>query len=435
MYEFRGCYVGYIFDGDPATPHLPAMLTVEPDSAKLELPLIAGSTDFFDRWFTDDGSLPEILMFSNANECFSLSDLSKKRHGHTWPGGLGVGILEVGQIVRAGFNALNYSEINGLQTEIAGSPWWIEPKVFKYEHHADPEGRITGLDFQVTSTPAIPIPGVPGLELAPSFESDHDWAEGRHQMREFVVVKTAFDTPTGWHTHHRLHRALQDLVSLSFWHPCNLALHRVLRYDDPERSIDGTSHGAVWRPAWGSGFGRRRKGQPIREFASIRKPPLFGFTDIGQEGLARWYREYDELGQAMWVLSASLFGEGGTVEVRLLQVGTALEALGYELAVRQGRLSAGKRDMSFTFAKALELVVMSTDCDLDKVLKGESPASWAQLFNQSYKGVKHADNPLPGAIEAYHRAEEGALLARLWLALHLGTDRDVLAQRLGSIGA
>lgn len=432
MYQFKGSHVGYIFDGNDSTPHIAAMLTVEFDSITLEVPLLADLTAPYDAWFTE-GPPPEHLIFRNAEESFSLSGLSVRRHKRNWGFGHGVGILEADRIVRSGLNDARYTAINGLQSEIVGLPWWIAPDVFTYKHHTDAEGRITGADFHLTSTPAIQIPGVPGLTLTPTFDFDHDWANGRHEMFEFVVVQTEFESLTGWHIHHRLQRALQDLVSISFWHPCNLSVKRVLHADDPERTIDGTSHGTTWRRATVSGFGRRAKGQRVRTIAKNKDRPLFAFADIGIEGVAKWYREYDELGQAMWILSASLFREGGTVEVRLLQVGTALEALGYELAIRGGRLTKGKRDPSFTFAKALELVVKSTDCNLNKVLKGQSPADWAQLFNSSYKGVKHADNPLPDGSDAYHRAEEGALLARLWLALHLGVPKDQLAERQASI--
>ena len=133
----------------------------------------------------------------------------------------------------------------------------------------------------------------------------------------------------------------------------------------------------------------------------------------------------------MWVLSASLFRGGGTVEVQLLQVGTALEALGREVALRSGRLQVGKFDKTFHFETALVEVGNDTDCSLTKVLAGLPDIdAWAKAFNTAYKGVKHADKPLPDPKEAYFRADQGAWLARLWLARHLGTDRATLESRV-----
>jgi hypothetical protein len=56
-------------------------------------------------------------------------------------------------------------------------------------------------------------------------------------------------------------------------------------------------------------------------------------------------------------------------------------------------------------------------------------SAWATAFNRAYLGVKHADNPQPNVDDAYNRAREGALLARLWLARHLGVDRVELESR------
>jgi hypothetical protein len=56
-------------------------------------------------------------------------------------------------------------------------------------------------------------------------------------------------------------------------------------------------------------------------------------------------------------------------------------------------------------------------------------ADWAAAFNKAYIGVKHADKPSPGGQDVYDRASEGVLLARLWLARHLGVQREVLENR------
>lgn len=195
--------------------------------------------------------------------------------------------------------------------------------------------------------------------------------------------------------------------------------------------MDDTDHGATWRTAVVPAAGRGPKSSTLRPLATNR-PPLFTFADIGIDGLERWFAEYEHLGQAMWVLAASLFRTGGTVEVQLLQVGTALEALGYELAVRSGQVIRGKSHRS-TLVQALTLVCTSTDCNIDQVLAGATVDEWAVEFNRAYKGVKHADNPLPDPNDARTRSEQGALLARLWLARNLGVDRAHLEARLSGV--
>jgi hypothetical protein len=140
--------------------------------------------------------------------------------------------------------------------------------------------------------------------------------------------------------------------------------------------------------------------------------PLFAFRDIGVRGVSKWMSEYETLGRPMWTLAATVFQTGATVELRLLQVGAALEALGYRLA--------GSPTKPLNFIEYLHTIAENTAADLSNVY-GTQPQvdSWALAFNAAYKGVKHADNPLPTPDVAAQMAQSGSLLARVWLAHHL----------------
>jgi len=419
--------IGFLADGDEATPHLAGMLRVEDGQTLIEIPLAEGATGPFAKWFRD-WAAPTSLIFQDGYGAASLSGLRARTHassGHA----VDRGVLEVGQLVQCGVRAPDFSEVHGVRSEIAGLPRWMEPRVFRLETRTDNDGRIQGATFAVDVVPATAIPGVPGLLLSPSFRTSHEWADGMHSMRETTQVETRFANPRPWAEHIRLHRTLQDLVSLAFWQACDLAIQQAKRDDDPEVTLDDEDHDVQWRAAVVPSAGRGPNSSLLRPLATNRRP-LFTFADIGATGVERWYREYGELGQAMWVLAASLFRSGSTIEVQLLQVGVALEALGYELAARSGRVTRGAKDNSFTFETALRTICDSTDCSLDRVLDGDTAEQWATAFNAAYKGVKHADNPLPDPAEAHQRSEQGALLARLWLARHLGAKRDELEKRI-----
>lgn len=421
---------GFIVDGVPDTPHLAAVLHAGPDGVQLELPLLESVTDDHIKWFQDPTTIPDHLQFIDVHGSTSLSGFGSRNSSRDLVRGTWLGTVDVSYLVRTGQRQPDYSAIHGLSSEIAGLPIWLEPDVFSTATETDDGGRLQAATFRVESRPNVVIPGVDELLLSPHWHTEHDYANGSHTMHETVRIETRFDDPRAWTDHLRMHRSIQDLLALAFWHPTDLIVHSALRIDDPITTMDGTEWGEQWQPAIAPHTGRRSKSSPDRPLPKDARP-LFYFDDIGADGLATWMREYEELGQAMWVLSSSLFRGGGTVEVQLLQVGTALEALGRVVALKSGRLVEGQRDASFQFQTALIEVGKDTDCSLDKILAGlPDIEAWAKAFNAAYKGVKHADNPLPDPTVAYLHGEQGALLARLWLARHLGADRAKLESRL-----
>lgn len=427
--HFDGTYVGYLIDGRDDTPHVVGMLTINHDKASLEVPLLSGQTDVYESEWFKDSTLPEELLFRNQEVSFSLTDIAFNQYNTALGGAHGTGILTIGRVVETGTRAPSYQSFHGLRSEIVGLSTWLAPRSFIDTFELTEQHRLRSATFTIEKKPNISVEGVEGLSLCPSFTISHSWSNGVHSMTERMTVETRFPDPGTWWEHAQHHRALQDLISLSYWWACDADVDAVLREDDPATSIADTSHGEEWRHAQVTGFGRRTVRDTPPDLPSKRRP-LFTYDDIGAAGLAKWYADYQDLGQAMWVLSSSLFRHGGTVEVRLLQVGVALEALGYELAIRSGRLRKDKRDRSFTLVKALTTIAESVDCSLRKVLRDYPDiATWAAAFNKAYIGVKHADNALPTAQDSSDRAAEGALLARLWLARHLGMSREALEAR------
>ena len=438
MKDLPGTHVGFIIDGDAETPYIAVQLTVTPDECLLEIPMREGVTDAYQAWFSsfwssnsDDAKIPESLVFTKLGLTCDLSALRQKHISNSMDDSQGTGILSVGRVVETGIDAPeSYKTINALRSELDGLPAWIRPGVFAMEVHPNEEGRVEGVTYTVESKPSISVPGYSELALHPHFNTTHEWSNGLHSMRETMQIGTQFVDPQDWTVHHKLHRAIQDLVSIAYWFPCNAVAVQALREDDAEKDMGGGSHGRAWRSVVVPDFGRRTVRTPIRVLPSNDRP-LFDFTDIGADGLGKWLAEYDQLGQAMWVLASSLFRAGGTVEVQLLQVGTALEALGYEIAIRSGRLTMGVKDKTFQFQSALRMIADDTDCDLSKIIDGHADfAAWSTAFNDAYKGVKHADNELPEPNNSYKRALQGAWLARVWLARHLGMDKEKLEGRI-----
>ena len=91
----------------------------------------------------------------------------------------------------------------------------------------------------------------------PWFETRHDRANTLHSIREAIVIQTRFEHPAEWEAHSAHHRALQDLMALVYWWPCNLATEQALRLEDEITTVDGKNHGIEWHTAFVPVFGRR----------------------------------------------------------------------------------------------------------------------------------------------------------------------------------
>lgn len=419
--------IGWLF-GESKTPAQAAMLRVDNERTTLEIPMVDGLSNIAMGWFVTE-QLPESVVYVDPRGTTALSGLHIKKYSELSSTPIRHGVLDAASLVECRGNHVDFTNIHGMRTELAGLSKWMQPKVFEYQRESDSQGRLKSVSFHVKDVQPTQIEGVPNLRLAPHFSVSHDFANGVHSMSETMQIETLFSTPRPWKEHVRIHRTLQDLIALCFWYPCELAVKTVTRNEDQLLPVDDTGYVQVWNHARMPTAGRGRRTTTLDPLPSDLFP-LFTFHDIGTQGLSRWYQQYDKLGQAMWVLAASLYHKGATVEVQLLQVGTALEALGYEIAARTGRVKEGKRDFSFTYIEAVRLICEETDCSLSELLNDEDPEDWAASFNTVYKGVKHADNRLPDPDEALIKAWQGALLVRVWLARELGVARDRLEERI-----
>ncbi|MGV9797745.1 hypothetical protein ACWDTP_06765 [Mycobacterium sp. NPDC003449] len=155
---------------------------------------------------------------------------------------------------------------------------------------------------------------------------------------------------------------------------------------------------------------------------------MAGDPDIGVAGVKRWVKESEEWTRVICPLVLWHFDSGNSVEIELLQIGIAIEALGHKIAVRPGRIQLHK---SLHFPQYLALIGATLQCDVDPIIKG-SPSNgvpahsdfeaWSEDFNNLYKQAKHADHPLPNGLHAVIAASSGARLLRMWLAVEFGVD-------------
>lgn len=151
---------------------------------------------------------------------------------------------------------------------------------------------------------------------------------------------------------------------------------------------------------------------------------MFSYDDIGDTGVRRWIRLRDHFQRSLRPLVGLTDQPNSYLEVKLVQSGIALEALGYQIAVDQGKVKQGKR-LQQTYADAIRTILN----DMVYVPLTD-PGDWVTRSTDHYRGTKHADNQTPDAVEAANTMRENLLVARFWLAGRLGVKREVLESRL-----
>lgn len=372
------------------------------------------------------------LVFVDNSLKIGLGDCRIIGQSSNWGGDL-TGRLRISarSAVTLGKRTDNYFEISGLRSEIDGlSAWTSLSSVEKTVHHDD-VGLISGLTTSAHSQPPLAIGSALGLEFNPHFSFDESRVDGTHTITEKVLVQTMVDEPIDWDEHVRVHQSVQDLLTIAYWRRCTLRVSGVANKNHP--IIDpsnGTGLGTKWQSAVSTWNGRANPA--ASSVLTDGDFPIFTFADIGASGVRRWVDEKEEWSRIVGPLSSSRFQRGATIEVFLLQVGVAIEALGYKIAERDGSLNPQGQ---LAFPQYLRRIHDSLDCSVAGVLRGDDQNNvgpftgfdeWANAFNALYKGAKHADQPPPDPVRAWVIASSGALLVRLWLAREFGVPRENL---------
>lgn len=328
----------------------------------------------------------------------------------------------------------DFTMVNSVRSEIAGLATWVthQSSVEKTIYSND-DDLITSVEFKAKAVTPKEVGTAHGLRFVPFFDatSERNSSGGRHEIIEKMFVETQVDgDPLSLDTHLRTHRNVQELMVVASGEPCGQRLSWVASSANPsERVIPRTGSGDLWRGVISTWCGRGDADAPME---LPRKHTLFDYPDIGSAGVKRWVEEADDWARVVGPLVLWHFDRGSSVEVELLQIGVALEALGYKIAVRQGLIQPGGKQ---SFPQYLKRIGETLRCDVGPVIKG-SPANgvpthvdfeaWSDDFNLLYKQAKHADHPLPEGLRGVIAARSGALLLRMWLAVEFGVDPDTV---------
>lgn len=216
-----------------------------------------------------------------------------------------------------------------------------------------------------------------------------------------------------WDDHAELHRALLGLVEVSAWDRIGFRSMDVRRSDDPERALAGNVVGKKWNPV--RSYERDHVEAPPRGAA---RRFLFSYKDVGAKGVREWLRVRTTFERGVQQMHALLHQPGMFIEVQQANIGAALEAIGYILALESGKSLKGAAGE--TYVARLERLRKNIP---QRVLDQD----WPERSRVAFMAAKHVDAQSPPVVEQVRAIGENILAYRYWLARRLGaTDKQLL---------
>lgn len=369
-----------------------------------------------------DREVPEPLILRDSDGWLTLTEghatgVSASTLGHS------LERLRYSRAIHSGANGVGYTEVNGMTSEIDGLAKWANRVPVTTELKFGQESKcIDGITIVAKNLDSLPLGGPFNLQLETSYSHNPTPMGGVYTISTALQVRTRSAEIKSWETHQQTHRMMQDLMCLVYGKPCGSHLISVMREDDQDRPP--TDERRFWKEAYQPSFGRA---VDLESRLTDRDEPLFYLEETEPDLVADWLSDYSYWSRPTWIAMSAIFHHTLPVESRLLQVAVALEALGYAIAEKD---SPGKR-ASTNYQDLLKSIFNSLGYEPVAVVGQEGDGdSWCRAFNAAYKGVKHADNKLTGAWEAWSRAREGLILIRCWVASTLGVHEELITQRL-----
>lgn len=404
---------------------VPANLTIQESKSKLTLLSIAESIDEFVNFGNEE--VPDFAQFRSSGVNASLSHFRTTNGGAlTLTSGMKTLAFSCGRIVRSSA-PLAYESVNGMSSFLEGFVQWSGVQVFEQTLEFQ-EGKgyssttlkaslvdaiVLGSEFSASASPGVKTPGYSGR-----YQSEFTY-------RDSTKLRTYTSELRRWEEHQRVHRMFQDLMCLVYNYPCSMELDSVVR-EDNQSELAASTDKKLWVDAFASVLGRQRHYEPQKKLSDA--DPLFLMEDADKDLIAEWIDGYGKWSRPTWIAVETIFQPHLAAESRLIQIGVALEALGYAIWLyeeHQGTVPPGRKPSATGYFRRVAEKIPFADLEISD--EGTAQA-WAEAFNRVYIGCKHADNPLPGGLEAYKRAKQGLAVIRCWLAKKLGVADETLIE-------
>lgn len=324
--------------------------------------------------------------------------------------------------VATGAMGCDYREIHGMQSSLVGLARWsgLHAVRAQVEFPDSAAGKDLSVTYTAQNQPSIEIGGSLGLSLKTSFTTNPQAKDGVWSIFDDPILQTVSDDLRPWAEHVREHRMMQDLLCLSFGRTLRATIEAVYRADDQYEGIDPSKR--LWHEAYQPEFARTGN-------ISADGPldPLFTLAEIDVQRLSDWLGQSERWHRPLWIAVSTMFQLHATTESITVQIGVALEALGYALWKATETDEDAKTP---SFPCLLQSVLLSIPAEITAPFGGKSVNEWMKDFNGVFKGAKHADNDLPDIAYAARLNRQAMDLIRAWLATYLGADPALVEERL-----
>ena len=309
--------------------------------------------------------------------------------------------------------AKHYLKPNGLRSEIDGLAYWLGYSALRSTVTFKKDG--SGGAMTTTATPVDDVVLVRALNLKAMPRATSSGQQTPEvTYRSQVFLQTFAKAPSEWSDHLTLHFGVRDLLRIAAWKPLNFQSH------EAASTKETFTLRAVEQQPW---YPVRTAMTSMSEATwTVSDRFLFNYADIGRVGVGRWLKLAKQYTRGVDPLVRLLDLEGATVDAHMMQLGIAMEAIGYQALIDSGRTPASanstsvKSRVDFLVAEVGNAITFST-------------TTFAQGFADSYNSVKHANRmPVAPATKAEHY-RQGVQLLRAWIGLRLGLKKAVLRGR------
>ncbi len=359
--------------------------------------------------------MPPTLHFRDTKGAYFLGEC-RDMGGTVSTLGASLTRIRAGRAIEAGGSEADYSQVDGMSSEIDGLSSWSGMSTV-----TQTTDTKTWVNLRAEHQESIQIGGKADVAIESSFMWNPSPKGNVFGITDLAILRTRSNTLWSWQDHGAVHHMFQDLMCLVFGRPCLSRVTSVKREDDQPHSSEGDTRG-LWREVYEPTFGRSVEGVEPLDRAKAR--PLFYLKDVDSDALTSWIDQWKRWSRPTWIAVTTMFQRGTTVESKLLQIGVALEALGYALWKESGPPATPTP----SYPALLEWVTDAVGVEHPGIYGARSVAQWRREFNETFKGTKHADKPLPDGNVAHGFAGQGMNLVRGWLGTRLGVSEETLKE-------
>lgn len=293
--------------------------------------------------------------------------------------------------------------ISKLRSVIPGMLAWSGS--YSLTHTLTDTGQGTEVSVPLRASPPIELDEARGLSLIPNaIARERPSSVVALDFSQDVVFESATEAPEEWDHHFTLHRRMKALVALARYEPLTFTGMSLPRLHEHDQQHQVLCHDPKIDPSFSTNNNRQQ---------------LFTLTDIGPEGVRKWFDLYDQCPQGINGLNYLIENSVHiALEPHYLMMCTAFEKIGYFI-----HNNGSDHEEEQSFVEYITAII--DDVNSDKAnIPLSYPETWKTDTNKLYKDIKHAgrNHTQPEGEQLLKHLNEGILLMRVWIAKRLGCD-------------